>query len=289
MKRAIYVYLLVLLAIAVAGCNDNAGESDHRPVVTVSIPPQAWVLKAIAGDSIQLNTLLTIGSNPEMFEPGVNSIKSASESDLLFLSGNLGFEEKLSERLQANNQQLKIVDTSAGITPIYGTHSHGDHVHSVADPHTWTSVVNVKVIARNMLSALVEMDPDNEKFYTDRARVLDQKLDSLNATISARLSQSGVRSFLVWHPSLSYFARDYGLEQISLGREGSESTVTGIKKVIDSSSTRGATVLFMQAEFDSSRAQSLVSETGARLVTINPLDPDWESQINIIADALSEY
>lgn len=292
MKHALYVqlFLSVTSIVTMAGCGSRPGAADDtaggRPTVTVSIQPQAWLLRAIAGDSVNINTLMSAGTNPETFEPGVSTIRDASSSDLLMLSGNLGFETTLAGRIAANNPDLRVVDTSAGIEPIYGTHSHGNHTHTVADPHTWTSVRNARVIASNMLDALVDIDPDRADYYRSRAARLDAHLDSLDTAVAARLDSLTSRSFMVWHPSLSYYARDYGLEQISLGTEGRETTIRGAQAVIDRASQRGATVLFVQADFDSDRARSLVTETGAKLVTINPLDPDWEAQINIITDAL---
>ncbi|MDE7385825.1 MAG: zinc ABC transporter substrate-binding protein [Muribaculaceae bacterium] len=288
MKYALYVQLLLAVTLlAATGCGSRPDtEADGRRTVTVSIPPQAWLLKAIAGDSVKVNTLMSAGTNPETFEPGVNTIRNASTSDLLMLSGNLGFESTLARRIAANNPDVKVVDTSAGIDPIYGTHSHGNHTHTVADPHTWTSVRNARVIASNMLASLIDIDPARADYYSERAARLDAHLDSLDVAVAGRLDSLNVRSFMVWHPSLSYFARDYGLEQISLGAEGRETTIRGAQAVIDRASQRGTTVLFVQADFDSDRARSLVSETGATLITINPLDPDWEAQINIITDAL---
>lgn len=270
------------------GGNDNGG--DNRPIVTVSIPPQAWLLEAIAGDSIRINTLLATGANPEMFEPGINDMKLASGSSLLMLSGNLGFEQQLAERLRENTPGLGVVDTSRGITPIYGTHEHAGHHHDhgeeTADPHTWTSVVNARVIASNMLQALIDIDPDNEPYYRKRHSQLDARLDSLDNAIRARLDTIPVKSFMVWHPSLSYFARDYGLEQVSVGLEGRETTIQGLRAIIDHAKNTGASVLFIQADFDPRQAQTLSNETGARVVTINPLDHDWITQINLITDAL---
>lgn len=289
MKHALYVQLLIAALLPATGCASRAGSADDasgRPSVTVSIPPQAWLLKAIAGDSVTVNTLMPAGTNPETFEPGVSTIMNASSSDLLMLSGNLGFETTLAGRISSNNPDIKVVDTSAGIEPVYGTHSHGTHIHTVADPHTWTSVRNARVIAANMLDALVDIDPDRADYYRERAGRLDAHLDSLDTAIAGRLDSLSVKAFMVWHPSLSYFARDYGLEQITLGAEGRETTIRGAREVIDNASRHGAKVLFVQADFDSARARSLVTETDATLITINPLDPDWEAQINIIADAL---
>lgn len=291
------IILTILVAIMAGSCSRHSGPTngnkagDTRSMVTVSIAPQAWILEAIAGDSLVINTLLDTGANPETFEPGINDIKRASGSRLLLLSGNLGFEQQLAKRLKENAPDLKVVDTSLGIEPIYGTHDHAghhhhDHSHGIADPHTWTSVRNARIIARNMLSALVELDPARETYYRERGARLDSSLDSLDSVIASRLDTLTVKTFMVWHPSLSYFARDYGLEQVSVGMEGRETTVQGLRTIIDRARRAGAPVLFVQADFDPRQAETLSHETGAKVVTINPLDPDWSYQINLITNAL---
>ncbi len=285
---------LILLTVLPVSCRRHSGysnENNDRPTVTVSIAPQAWILEAIAGDSIRINTLLDTGANPETFEPGINNMKLAAESSLLLLSGNLGVERQLAERLRENTPGLTISDTSRGIKPIYGTHDHAghhhhDHAHETADPHTWTSVRNARIIAGNMLSALISVDPDNETYYRNRASRLDSQLDSLDSAIASRFEQLQSRTFMIWHPSLSYFARDYGLEQISVGMEGRETTVQGLRSIIDRAQSSGAPILFVQSDFDPRQAETLSRETGARVITISPLDHDWISQINIITDAL---
>lgn len=286
----LYIVTVILLSCNRHGGNSNAGDN-NMPIVTVSIAPQAWILEGIAGDSIHINILLETGANPETFEPGINDMRLAAGSTLLMLSGNLGFESQLAERIQENTPGLTVIDTSIGIEPIYGTHDHAGHdhhchVHKMADPHTWTSVRNARIIARNMLSALVEADPSRETYYRERGTRLISRLDSLDTAITSRLDSLPVKTFMVWHPSLSYFARDYNLEQVSVGMEGRETTVNGLRSIIDHARRSGAPVLFVQADFDPRQAETLSLETGARVVTINPLDPDWLYQINLITNAL---
>lgn len=293
MKKTIAIFVAALMLLPVAcSVNNNREEQDMRPTVTVSLPPQAWILKAIAGDSVKINILFNKGSNPETYEPTISTIRDAAGSDLLLLSGGLTFESVIVDRITENNSRLKIADTSRGIDPILNTHSHshGDHEHEVSspDPHTWTSVVNTRTIATNMLDALKAADPSHAEYYSVRAAQLDRHLDSLDQAIRAKLDPIKTRAFLVWHPSLSYFARDYGLNQIVLGNEGREPSVKHTRDVIDNTTGEGAHVLFIQSDYDSSRAKTLARETGARVVEINPLDSDWEKQINIITDALTK-
>ena len=278
----------------VTGCKSRE-TATGRLTVTAMLAPQATLIREIAGDSVQVNTLIGTGVNPESYEPSVSAMRQVAQSDLLMLSGALGFEQQLVERLHDSNPSLTVHDTSAGITPIYGTHSHPhhehgeghEHEHSVADPHTWTSVKNARVMAANIHRILCDADPALAPYYTERYHRLDHHLDSLDRALTLRLAPLEGKGFLIWHPSLSYLARDYGLRQIPIGAEGKEITPRALKQIIDRANLSGCRVLFVQADFDSSRAEAISRQTGANVVTITPLDPDWESQIILIADGLA--
>jgi zinc transport system substrate-binding protein len=235
-----------------------------------------------------VTTLLGRGANPETFDPTMKARMALENSAAFFQVGGLPFEESIAETLGEN---VKIVNTSKGIDPIYGTHDHGDadsddHHHGGADPHTWTSVKNARVIARNMLDALIEIDPDGADFYRQRHSRLDSRLDSLDRVLADKLTDIKTRAFAVWHPSLSYFARDYGLTQISVGFENKEMSPRALAEVTDDARQAGVKVLFFQKEYDSRQANSLCGAIGAELVTINPLEYDWEAQLISIADIL---
>ena len=91
----------------------------------------------------------------------------------------------------------------------------------------------------------------------------------------------------MWHPSLSYFARDYGLEQIAIGSESKESSVRSMQARIDEAIRDSVQVFFFQKEFDTRQAQVVNGQLGAEMVTINPLDYKWREEMLIIADAIA--
>ena len=49
---------------------------------------------------------------------------------------------------------------------------------------------------------------------------------------------------------------------------------------------RGAQVIFIQQEFDTKNAKLLAQETGGEVVSINPLNYDWNQELIEIAKAL---
>lgn len=293
----------VAVAAVVAMCCGCAGKSgrglqagggdDVRPVVTVSIPPLGWFVERIAGDSVEVNVLMSSGGNPETFEPTVSSMKQAAGSRLLLITGSLGFEHELARKIASGGDAPAVIDTSEGVEMLYGTHDgcgHPGHRHAAqeADPHTWTSVKNGRLIAQNIYEALVDADPSRAVYYLGRYEDLMLCLDSLDADFSARLAPRAGEAFLVMHPSLGYFARDYGLEQISIGQEGRESSIKSRRRQIDHAGQAGVELLFLQADFDSRQAATVAEGTATRIVTINPLNAEWDNELIRITDALTQ-
>ncbi len=97
------------------------------------------------------------------------------------------------------------------------------------------------------------------------------------------------KAFMIWHPSLSYFARDYGLEQIVIGGDGhKEMSAANLRDVIDHAHDSGARVFFYQKDFDGRQVSVLSDIIDAQEVTVNPLSYNWEEEIEATANALVE-
>lgn len=274
--------IIAITGVATSSCGGNSQKS--KPVITVSIEPQRFLLEKIVKDSIEINVLLSNGSNPETFNPTMEAMKQIAKSDAYLSIGLLGFESALINNLKSNNPELDIIDTSRGITLIEGGHSgHGEGY----DPHVWSSIKNAKIIAKNMLDAVLAIDPINKDFYTQNYDNLIKELDDFDAKASQMLSQHIGDAFVVWHPSLSYFARDYGLIQISVGQEGKEMSPAHTRHCIDEARELGAKVGFVQNEFDSN-TESVYNQMGLHTVKLNLLDYNWVDEMYKVIDAISK-
>ena len=285
MKR-LYTYIIIALTAAlVAACS---GASDPRPLLVVSIEPQRYMLEQLVGDNYRIVVLMPGGENPETFELPVSRHIEVDTARAVFTVGYLPFEQALAQSGKAH-----IVGTTAAITPIYGTHSHTTasghtHTHRSADPHLWTSVRNARVMCQAMAAELARLCPDSAAVYQARLNAYTAHLDSLDAVFAARLSAARVRSFLVWHPSLSYFARDYGLNQISVSQHNKDLSPTALRQVIDHAAASGARVLFNQREYDARQVETIGQAIGARLAEFNPGNYDWETELTHVVDELSK-
>lgn len=291
MKRSIFKYILTsLLIVAALGLflRSCTSASTSKPTITVSIQPQKYMLEKIVGDKWEIKCLLSNGANPESYDPSLTHLLNLENSKAYFRIGNVAFESAIINKVQNNNPGLKLFDNSEGISLIRGTHSHGDVEHaSDIDPHTWTSVKNAKTIASNMYKAVVDLDPENKAYYSRNFKNFLSSLDSLDREISQQLQPYRGSAFVVWHPSLSYFARDYGLEQISLSPEGKEASVKMMQSTIDKAIDRDVKTLFFQKDIDSRQAQVANEQIKAEIVNINPLNYEWNKEMRSIANAIS--
>lgn len=142
-------------------------------------------------------------------------------------------------------------------------------------------------MAGGITQALTRLDPAGESFYRQRydslCRVID-RTDSLCRVLLARPDAD--RAFMIYHPALSYFARDYGLRQIPIEAGGKEPTPAYLKALVDTCREAGVRVIFVQPEFDRRNAAQIARQTGTRVVDVNPLAYDWPAEMLHVAESL---
>ncbi len=287
-KSVIICLAAILCALSNVSCVGRA--SGGEQVLTVSIPPQRHLLEKIVGDKFRVNCMLEKGGSPETFEPSFSQMMELERSKAYFAIGHLPFEKIVGIRLSEIGHQPP-VDTSDGIRLLEG-HHHGDHSPlgescGEIDPHIWMSPANMLVIARNMKDAVVSIDAQNRAFYEENYRRLADEIEGLRDSLSSRLMPVAGRAFLVWHPALSYFARDYHLEQVSLELAGKEAPMRFVESRLSEAKNLGAVVFLMQPN-DSQQATSVTGQLDVRIVKMNPLAEDWMKELRHIAYELSK-
>lgn len=286
------IYAIGLLALLLAACKPagqkkKADDGDTKPVITVTIEPLRYFTEAIAGDRFDVVSMVPKGSSPETYDPTPAQLMSLSKSTAYLRIGFIGFEQTWMDRLTDNAPHLQVFDTSHGIDLILqeGLHeeSHADepyHIHSGPEPHVWNSPANARIIATNILKALCTLDNPHRDDYLARYDSLCTVIDRTDSLCRQMLSQPGAdHAFMIYHPALSYFARDYGLLQFSIEAEGKEPSPAHLKELINACKQEDIHVIFVQPEFDRRNAELIARQTGTRVVDINPLAYDWEAEM----------
>ena len=284
------LFAITLLLTACTG-QGKKDKTNDKPVITVTMEPQRYFTESIAGDKFDVVSMVPKGSSPETYDPIPEQLVSLGDSKAYLRIGHIGFELSWMERLLSNTPHLQVFDTSKGIDLIFETgHDHGDHHHpGGVEPHVWSSTNNALIIARNTYKALTTLDKENEPYYLARYDSLCRTIQQTDSVIRTILSAPGTsRAFMIYHPALSYFARDYGLHQISIEEGGKEPSPVHLKELIDKCKAENVRVIFVQPEFDRRNAEIIAEQTGTRVVPINPLSYDWGEELITIAEELTK-
>lgn len=279
----IRLQLFMILAAFFSGCTYNHSDQGKK-IISASILPQKYFIEAVAGDKFLVNIMIPPGGTPETYEPTARQMKQLSESSIYMKIGHIPFEKVWLNNINEINPDVKVFDLSDGIDLISRGHSHeSDEGISGIDPHIWSSPRNGAVIAKNIFSALCMEDPENKSYYSERLNKFLALLDSLDHKFQSYYNSKKNKSFLIFHPALAYFARDYNLEQISLEYEGKSPPPGYMRNIIETARKKNIRTIFIQKQFNDEPARAIAKEIGGQVVIIDPLDENWEEQIEYIA------
>lgn len=279
MKRFLY---LIILCVILAGCKGtpqkqaDSGKASRteKPAVTVTvtvtISPYKYFVDQIAKGKVDVNVMVSNGNNPETYEPYAQQMMELSKSALYLKVGSIGFEQTWMKKLQDNAPDMKVIDTSVGIKP---AKTPGGNI----DPHVWMSCSNARIIASNILKALCELEPKNKAFFEKNYQSLLRIIDKRDSTIKESFKKDPdlVRKFVIYHPILTYFARDYQLEQLAIEEEGREPSASQLKSLIERARKEKIKFCLIQAEFANRNTTTFINESHTKPMNINPLQGDW--------------
>ena len=289
MIKPIHSLLYILLIATFSSCNSTPGASSDSKIITVSILPQKTILSAIAGDKFNINVLIPEEGNHETYEPTAQQMAETGKSIAYFKLGHLDFEITWLNKLTGNYPGMKTFDTSDGLELIRGEEVvHGDHMHHGGiDPHIWLSVKAVKIQAANMLKGVKELDAANSDYYEANFTQFSIELDSLDQQIKNIIETAGTHDFMIFHPSLGYFARDYDLNQIPIELEGKEPSPAYMKQLIDLGREKQIKSIFISSQFSNQSALAIAGQLNATLVEFNPVDAKWKENMLYIAEIIA--
>lgn len=285
MKR---LFILILFTFFLWGCKTETGDRELK-VITVSIEPFRFFTETVAGDIYSINVIVPPGASPATYEPPPAVIRGINNSDLMIINGYLGFEMAWMDRIRGLNEEMKVLRLAESQELIAAdSHRHGDITHYTGvDPHFWLSPQRALIMAGEIKDFLVANDPENTETYNTNYLRLVSIIKEADDYLKTLFSDAGNKAFMIYHPSLTYLAFDYGLDQIPVETEGKEPSPSELKKLIDEGKEKNIRAIFVQREFDRKNADIIGKEIGAETVVIDPLGRDWLQSVKDIAENIS--
>ncbi|XAK01897.1 zinc ABC transporter substrate-binding protein [Campylobacter coli] len=256
-------------------------ENLNLPLISVSIAPQAFFVKKIAGDTLNINILSTNIHKPKSKS---NSMKKLEKSELYFTIG-LEFEKNLIDKLEQKFPKVKIIDMQKDI-PLAKTSSSNSK--EILDLFTWLDPILVQNIALNTYNALVQKYPQNKSLYKHNLDKFLTELDVLNLQISSKLQKVKNKEFITYHPTWSYFAKRYNLVQNHVEFLGKKLKSKDIKNLGALIKEKNIKVIFVQTRFPEKTAKTLEKEYNVKIYKIDYLSYDWENELLRTVNAFYE-
>lgn len=286
----------------------SAAPAQAKLLAAVSIAPEAYFLKQIAGDRADVVVMVPAGADAHTYEPKPRQLADLSKAAVYFAIG-MDFEDAWLPRFAAANPRMAIVKTDAGIDKIPMVAHHDDdddhdrdkgktghdkagkgheHHDGEPDPHVWLSPSLAKVVGASMRDALVKADPEGAADYAAGFERFAAQCDALDAGIKKVFADvpAGQRKFMVFHPSWGYFARDYGLTQVPIEQLGREPGPKALAGLIKEAKADGVKVIFVQPQLSAAQAETIAKGIGGATAAIDPLAEDWPAALRGAAEAL---
>lgn len=286
MLRTPLLLLLSLLAVSgLSGCQTSEPR-DERPLIYVSIAPLKGLVERIVGDDFAIEVLVPAGASPETFEPTPRQLVALNRAQWLFAVGLIDFERSLLEKI---GDQAAIVPLHEGVELIAGSCSHHHeghhHAHGI-DPHIWTSPRALATMADQIHRTIQAAYPDSLHYNTQHAR-LQEDIARLDCRTAAALAAAEVSEFLIYHPALTYYARDYGVRQTAIEEEGKEPSARRLGELIRHARTAGISTILYQRQFPRSSVEAVASDMEAEAVEFDPLAEDILGEIDRITTLIT--
>lgn len=267
--------------------------------IFVTISPIKYFVEKIGKQYVDVSVLVPPGSSPHSYEPKPSQMTKIAQSRFFFTIG-LEVENAWIPRIVKDVRNLKIIQLDSGITKLTSSgeedeeaaHAHeeketsgsGHHTHDGLDPHIWLSPELVKIIALKIFRVLSEADPVHKTDYQKNYDLFIDEIDSLQKNIGQIVSEcpSG-QSFIVFHPSWAYFAKEFNLTQIPIEIEGKEPSPRELMKIIAVAKEKNIKTIFVQPQFSPRAASQIAHEIGGTIAPANDLAENWDTNLIDIA------
>ena len=284
-KRVIIVLIILLITTSIIYFINSQKNSeklnDGKIGVGVSIGPEVEFVKAVGGDKVDVTLMMPPSADPHSYEPLPNQLSQVSNAKMYAEIGtSLEFETNYMDNIKAANPNMLIVNTSKGINLIPNS-AEGEA--NTVDPHVWVDPKNAEIMVNNIYDGLVEVDPGNKEYFTKNRDNYIQQIKELDSNTTKLLKSKNGSYILIYHPSFGYYAKDYNMTQIGAMINDEEPSPQRIAMMIDIAKKYNIKTLYSEPQYNLNFMESIASQAGARVVTVNDLDENYLENMAKIA------
>jgi zinc/manganese transport system substrate-binding protein len=250
--------------------------AEDKPVAVATFSILADLTQRVAGDHVQVLTLVGPDGDAHVFEPGPKQSAELAEADLLVANG-LGFEPWLQRLEDASGFAGKLVLASDGVTPLAAEERHEEHEdeaeeghhHDGVDPHAFQDLSNAQVYVANIAKGLADVAPDHAADFKANADRLLAEIAALDRQLKADFAAipQEKRRVLTSHDAFHYFGRAYGIDFVAVQGLSTEAepAADDLVKVVRQARDGHLSAIFLENMSDPRLAETVAQEADVRM------------------------
>ncbi|MET4447566.1 zinc/manganese transport system substrate-binding protein [Bradyrhizobium sp. GM2.2] len=264
--RVVLASVSILLGASTAGAEDRI-----KVVATFSVIGD--MVANVAGDKVDLVTLVGPAGDTELFKPSLADGKNVAEAKIVFMNDlNDQFEpwlEPLLKQVKFSGAKIVVSRGAKTHTSTEERAARSKHGEEEIDQHAWLDPKNGVIYVRNIATALAKSDPGNAAEYRARADAYIKELQAVDAWAKAEIAAlpAAKRRVLASHDSLQYLAKAYGITLLSINgwTNNSEPSAAELARLTRQIQQEGIHALFLDSITDPRAMQQVAKETGASI------------------------
>lgn len=221
--RAVAAAALLLVALFAAGCgsSESASSTDEDTVRVVATTPQvADIVRHVGEDAIELDTILSPGTDAHGFEPRASDLAKLSDADVIFASGG-DLDSWIAAAAKASGTDAETVTLSDHVRLIAGGHGHDEdhaeeegHAEEGFNAHWYLDPANVATATQTVRDELVKVSPPARETFRANADAYILEAEESGRFIRACVKKlpEADRAVVTGHDDFAYLADASGIE-----------------------------------------------------------------------------
>jgi ABC-type Zn uptake system ZnuABC Zn-binding protein ZnuA len=280
------IALLGVTTLAACGSSsDGASETVPAPsaaaveakfTVAVSDPPIADLVAKVAGDAVEVVSVVPMGADGHTYEPVPSDAQTLARADV-YIENGMNLNNVVTSFASVNypagtpHHVLSEVIPPAEILATDSAEeiaSHG-HAHNF-NAHFWPDPNYAMLYVNRIVQILSGFDAADAAGYQQRGAALTAQLQQMDASFQTALATipEANRKLVVYHDSWSYFGRRYGLPVVGAIQptDFSEPSAAELRATIDEVRDQKVPAFFGSEVFPSDVLEAIEAESGAKYV-----------------------
>jgi len=236
----------------------------------------------VAGEAVEVYTLLPPGASPHTFEPTPQDAARAGRASLLVVIG-LGLDDWARRLVVGGQTQTLVLGDLVDTIP--DTHSDEHHEAGGPDPHVWLDPVQAARMIAALTEALLDLAPAARDQIERRSAAYRAQLDQFAETMVRAGKPYAGHRVVTMHAGFQYFLARCGLPPayVITPFPGKEPSARYLEALGRKARQERIKVIFAEPQLSPKAAQVLAREINGRVLILDylgdPSDPTRDTYL----------